>query len=169
MGRLSTKGFSLVELLIVVAIILIIAAIAIPNLIRSRIAANEASSVSTLRMLNNAEVTFALTFSSGYTENFTRLGPPSSGSQADVNRADLVDPVLAGLGPGGGPTTFAKSGYTFDYTPIGGSALGAVTSYQITAGPLIRGSSGQRSFFTNEPLLIRFNASASATVSDAPL
>lgn len=169
MGRHSSRGFSLIELLIVVAIILIIAAIAIPNLIRSRIAANEASAVSTLRMLNNAEVTFALTFSSGYTENFTRLGPPPSGTQADVNRADLVDPILAGLGPGGGATLFTKSGYTFEYTPIGGSTLGSVTSYQITSDPLIRGSSGQRSFFTNEPLLIRFNASTAATVSDAPL
>lgn len=169
MARHRAKGFSLIELLIVVAIILIIAAIAIPNLVRSRIAANEASSVSTLRMLNNAEVTFALTFSSGYTENFTRLGPPLSGQQADVTRADLVDPVLAGLGPGGTATTFTKGGYTFVYVPIGGTTLGAVTSYQITADPLIRGSSGQRSFFTNEPLLIRFNASTAATVSDAPL
>jgi len=169
MGRFRSSGFSLVELLIVVAIILIIAAIAIPNLVRSRIAANEASAVSTLRMLNNAEVTFALTFSSGYTENFTRLGPPPAGTQADFNRADLVDPVLAGLGAGGGATSFTKSGYTFAYTPIGGSTIGAVTSYQITSDPQIRGSSGQRSFFTNEPLLIRFNASVAATVSDAPL
>jgi type II secretory pathway pseudopilin PulG len=155
-------------LLIVVAIILIIAAIAIPNLIRSRIAANEASAVSTLRMLNNAEVTFALTYSSGYTDTLYRLGPPRPGRQADFNAADLVDPVLAGQGPGGTSTTFTKSGYNFAYTPIGGS-FGSVSSYQFTADPIIRGSSGQRSFFTNEPLLIRSNASAPATVSDAPI
>lgn len=169
MKRHASRAFSLIELLIVVAIILIIAAIAIPNLIRSRIAANEASSVSTLRMLNNAEVTFALSYASGYTENLYRLGPPRPGRQASVNAADLVDAVLAGQGPGGTPTTFTKSGYNFEYTPLGGSGFGQVTSYQFTADPIIRGSSGQRSFFTNEPLLIRVNGSAPATVSDAPL
>ncbi len=169
MRRHGSLGFSLIELLIVVAIILIIAAIAIPNLMRARIAANEASCVSTLRMLNNAEVTYALTYSSGYTDNLYRLGPPRPGRPASVGAADLVDPVLAGQGPGGTPTTFTKSGYNFVYTPLGGSTLGAVTSYQFNADPIIRGSSGQRSFFTNEPLLIRVNASAPATVSDAPL
>ncbi len=59
------KGFSLIELLIVVAIILIIAAIAIPNLLRSRIAANEASAVGSLRTINTAEVTYASTYPTG--------------------------------------------------------------------------------------------------------
>ena len=94
------KGFSLIELLIVVAIILIVAAIAIPNLLRSKMTANEASAVASMRVLNNAEVTFNLTYHSGYTDGLNRLGPPSSGP-ATVNNADLVDSILAGLGPGG--------------------------------------------------------------------
>lgn len=164
------KGFSLIELLIVVAIILIIAAIAIPNLLRSRMAANESSAVSSLRMLNNAEVIFAATYSSGYTENLLRLGPPAGGGQADMNNADLLDPVLSGRGPGATApgTTFQKSGYNFLYTPVSGT-FGAIASYQITADPQIRGSSGQRSFFTNEPLVIRANVTAPATVSDLPI
>lgn len=162
------KGFSLIELLVVVAIILIVAAIAIPNLIKAKQNANEASVVNTMRMLNNAEVTFAATYGSGYTEGLNRLGPPSAGMQPDHNRADLVDMVLAGLAPGGGDTGFVKSGYTFTFTP-GAGTFGVIGAYQITADPQSRGSSGQRSFFTNEPLVIRTNPSAAATAGDKPL
>src|SRR5579859_1995010 len=111
-----SKGFSLIELLIVVAIILIIAAIAIPNLLRSKMAANESSAVATLRQLNNAEVTYAMTYNSGYTDGFTRLGPPASGAQPDLNNADLVDPVLSSR-VSGVNTTFTKSGFVFNYIP----------------------------------------------------
>lgn len=164
------RGFSLIELLIVVAIILVIAAIAIPNLLRSRIAANEASATSTLRMLNNAEVIFSATYSSGYTDGLHRLGAPTTG-QPDFNNADIVDPVLAGrLPPYGSDTSFVKSGYTFVYTPLGSSTVfGSIPGYEISANPLNRGSSGQRSFFTNEPLVIRANATATAGPNDPPI
>ena len=163
------RGFSLIELLIVVAIILIIAAIAIPNLLKARIAAYEASAVSSLRMVNDAEVTFAATYASGYTEGFNRLGTPAGG-QADVNNADLLDPILAGRGPLGTNTSFVKAGYIFVYTPTGSNAnFGFIAAYQITADPQARGSSGQRSFFSNEPLVIRSNATAAASVSDLPI
>ncbi len=163
-------GFSLIELLIVVAIILIIAAIAIPNLLRARIAAHEASAVSSLRILNNAEVTFAATYSSGYTEGLNRLGAPLVPTeQATMNNADLLDPVLAGRVPGSGTnTTFEKSGYGFEYRPNTPS-FGSVSSYEVHADPRARGSSGQRSFFTNEPLVIRVNATTVAGSSDMPI
>jgi len=74
------KGFSLIELLIVVAIILIIAAIAIPNLLRAKIAANQASAVGSLRTMYSAEETFSSTFSDGYTLTLAQLGGPA-GSQ----------------------------------------------------------------------------------------
>ncbi len=165
----GTRGFSLIELLIVVAIILIIASIALPNLVRSRMAANEASAVSSLRMLNNAEVTFVLTYSSGYTDTLNRLGPPAGGALPDVNRADLVDPVLSGLAALGTATTFIKNGYSFAYAPVGGGGIGTITTYSISGDPVSRGASGQRSFFTNEPLVIHQNSTTAATSGDNPL
>jgi len=161
------EGFSWIELLIVVAIILIIIAITPANFLRSRIAANEASATSTLRVLNTAEVTFASTYKSGFSEGLNRLGTPASG-EPDVNNADLVDPVLAGRT--GNNTSFIKAGYVFTYTPTGkNTTFGFITQYQIRAEPQVRGTSGQRSFYTNESAVIRANATAAATVSDSPL
>src|ERR1043165_9589779 len=85
------KGFSLIELLIVVAIILIIAAIAIPNLLRSRIAANEASAVGSLRTLNTAEVTYNSTYPNvGFACTLAAMGAGGS-----ATGAGLIDAVLA--------------------------------------------------------------------------
>ena len=164
------KGFSLIELLIVVAIILIIAAIAIPNLLRSRIAANEASATSSLRSLNTAEITYASTYNSGFTTTLNFLGAPSAGAQPDQFNADLTDPVLAGRSTGGGAATFIKSGYTFTYAPTGNNTnFGFVAQYQCVADPQARGSSGQRSFFSNESAVIRANATTTAIISDTPI
>src|SRR5437667_222132 len=100
--RKNQKGFSLIELLIVVAIILIIAAIAIPNLLRSKMAANEASAVGSLRSLNTACITYSTTYGS-YPAGLSNLGP---GSPATSTTADLIDSVLA---------SGTKSGYSFAY------------------------------------------------------
>src|SRR5262245_28878582 len=97
------KGFSLIELLIVVAIILIIAAIAIPNLLRSRMAANEASAVGSLRTINTSQVTFASTYGIGFAGSLAALGTPAGGCPGAVaTAACLIDEVL---------TTGTKSGY----------------------------------------------------------
>ena len=98
------RGFSLIELLIVVAIILIIAAIAIPNLLRSRIAANQASAVGSLRTLNTAEVTYSTTYNTGYSATLGNLGPAAAGQNTPTAAyAGLVDEVLSGIGTAGQP------------------------------------------------------------------
>ncbi|PYU30224.1 MAG: pili assembly chaperone, partial [Acidobacteria bacterium] len=112
------KGFSLIELLIVVAIILIIAAIAIPNLLRSKIAANQASAVGSLRTLNTACIAYSTSYNQ-FPSALSNLGPMGSGGTASSTSADLIDSVLA---------AGTKSGYTFKYT-----AGSLNQSYSITA------------------------------------
>ncbi len=98
----NQKGFSLIELLIVVAIILIIAAIAIPNLLQSRIAANQASAVGSIRTINTAAITYASTYNIGYSSTLANLGP--SASTPTSATASLIDSVLS---------AGSKSGYNF--------------------------------------------------------
>jgi prepilin-type N-terminal cleavage/methylation domain-containing protein len=154
--RNRQKGFSLIELLIVVAIILIIAAIAIPNLLRSRMAANEASAVGSLRTINTACVTYSSTYGVGFPSNLSNLG--TSGTASSTS-ADLIDNVLAGG---------AKSGYTFTYA-AGTAAAGVVPTYTLHGDPITPGQTGQRYFFTDQSGVIRFNPSAAATNTDTPI
>jgi type IV pilus assembly protein PilA len=166
--RNKQKGFSLIELLIVVAIILIIAAIAIPNLIRSRMAANEASAVAVLRTLNTSEVVYSATYG-GFSANLKNMGPNGTTCNSTVvptsTAACLVDSVV-----GNDPST--KSGYTTTYTggtAITGATAGQVADYTITATPVAIGSSGQRGFFTDQSLVIRADSSGTATVGSNPI
>jgi len=152
----NQKGFSLIELLIVVAIILIIAAIAIPNLLRSRMAANEASAVGSMRSINTACVTYSTTYGIGFPSTLASLG--TSGAASSTS-ADLIDNVLA---------SGAKSGYTFTFV-AGALAGGVIPTYTLNAAPITPGQTGMRYFFTDQSGVIRFNVSAAATVSDAPL
>jgi prepilin-type N-terminal cleavage/methylation domain-containing protein len=149
-NKKAQKGFSLIELLIVVAIILIIAAIAIPNLLRSRMAANEASAVGSLRTLNTAAVTYSTTYGIGYPDALSDLGPAAS---ATSTSADLVDSVLA---------SGTKSGYTFTWA-------GGGDTYTITAAPTTLGTTGQRGFFTDESGVIRGDADGTADVNSTPI
>ena len=151
--RNRQKGFSLIELLIVVAIILIIAAIAIPNLLRSRIAANEASAVGSIRTINTAEVTYASTYPDVGFAVLASLG----GAGGTSANAGLLDSVLA---------SGTKSGYSFVVANL--SSTVPVTTYTVNGDPL-NSQTGQRHFFSDQSGVIRYNTSAAATGSDNPL
>lgn len=140
------KGFSLIELLIVVAIILIIAAIAIPNLLRARIAANEASAASIIRTLNTAEVSYITAYpSSGYGAIAVLAGAgPCTPTSAT---ACLIDNTLATTG-----VTTGKSGYKFNVAGQGGPPA---TGYVASAVPITVGSSGVNSFCAIEDAVVR--------------
>jgi len=154
------KGFSLIELLIVVAIILIIAAIAIPNLLRAKMAANEASAVGSLRTINTSAVEYSTTYSIGYPGSLADLGGATTAAATSTS-SELIDSVLSGG---------TKSGYTFSYTAGTADASGSVNTYTITATPVVVGSTGQRMFFTDQSGVIRANSTGSgATVSSTPI
>ncbi len=154
--RNRQKGFSLIELLIVVAIILIIAAIAIPNLLRSKMAANEASAVGSLRTINTACVTYSTTYGTGYPTLLANLKPANPATAA---AADLIDSVLA---------SGSKSGYSFVYGGVT-AAGGQNVTYTIVAEPANRGTTGQRGFFTDQSGVIRANPTGAADVNSTPI
>ena len=142
------RGFSLIELLIVVAIILIIAAIAIPNLLRSRIAANEASAVGSIRTLNTAEITFNTTYPTVGFTTLANLGPVTGGGSPTSTAAGLIDANLA---------SGTKSGYSFTLNPVVASS-GPNTDYQSAAAPVTPGTTGQRYFCSDSSGVIQYNA-----------
>jgi type IV pilus assembly protein PilA len=159
------KGFSLVELLIVVAIILVIAAIAIPNLLRSRMAANEASAVESMRMINTAEAAYNAAFpNQGYSNALADLGGTSPCGVITTTASCVLDGVLAAAsGPASG-----KSGYYFTYLPTAGGG-GPLNQYTILGTPVSLGNTGLRQFFTDETYVIRFSATGVANVNSSPL
>jgi type IV pilus assembly protein PilA len=157
--RNSAKGFSLIELLIVVAIILIIAAIAIPSLLRSRIAANQASAVASLRTLNTSEVGYSSTYNVGFSQTLGYLAPDPTGNSPTSTAAGLIDNVLA---------SGAKSGYSFTYSPGVSDSTGRINSYSFIAVP-ISSSTGTNYYYTDQSGVIRQNSTATAASTDSPI
>lgn len=166
-GPESSRGFSLIELLIVVAIILIIAAIAIPNLMRSRIAANEASAVENLRTITTAAVAYSTTYEDGFPATLGVLGNPGNMPAADCNDAILVQQGLAS-------PPYIVSGYKFAYTggegnaPLAnGCANPGFWGYLVTATPVTVQLTGDRSFCSNEPAAIFYDPTGNTAASEA--
>jgi type IV pilus assembly protein PilA len=153
--RKSSRGFSLIELLIVVAIILIIAAIAIPDLLKSRQAANQASAVGSLRTINTSEVTYASTYTTGFSSTLLQL---DGTGMSTAGNAGLIDSVLA---------AGSKSGYTFIYTSYP-DATGRIDAYAVQCGPS-QGAGNGNFYFTDHSGVIRQNTATTATTTDPPL
>ena len=145
-SQFKPKGFSLIELLVVVAVVLILAAIAVPNLLRARRAANEASSVASLRAIASGQMAYRHT--QGAYDTLAGLGSES-----------VIDSVLA---------SGSKSGYLFASDP------GTDPTMQFTAAaePAVSsgiGASGTRFYFVSEDQVIRFSVGAPADSTSSPL
>lgn len=164
-GRLKGQGLAITGLIfgygwiLFFPVFLIIAAIAIPNLLRARIAANEASAVATLRTYNTAIVAYATQCDNvGFPAEVTNLGP----GNGDCKGANLVESLLAA------PVAI-KSGYRFYYEPGAADISGRVMSYTITADPLTENTTGMSHFFVDQTGVIRLSRGMSATAKSPPL
>jgi type IV pilus assembly protein PilA len=162
MKNTQQSGFSVVELLVVVAVILIVAAIAVPRYLSSKMAANEASAVGCMRTVTSALVVYTSTYPDvGYPVSMANLsdgGDQANCLPASIPRstaACLIDDALA---------SGTKSGYVFTYAAD--TSLAPPSAYGLNADPISRGSTGRRSFFTNVPGVIHWNATTAATEAD---
>ena len=136
--RRQRKGFSLIELLIVIAIILIIAAIAVPRLTRARMTAYEMAAIRTLHTINTAQVQYFSTYSR-FASTLNELGPTGGQGSVSASAADLIPGDLAnGL----------SSGYAF-------TMVGTPSGYTVNADPQVFDVTGSRSFYTDHSNVIR--------------
>lgn len=180
-GRLTGQGIAIAGLVlgylgvVFIPFILIIAAIAIPNLIRARMAANEASAAASLQTINSAEISYLATYDNGYAPALETLGGSSTGA-ADCSHAQLIDVKLAGG---------VKGGYRFTYAPVfdnyqsqsrvspeaasKGCVTPGISKYTVHADPVARGNTGQKSFFTDESGVIRCEMGGEASADSPPI
>jgi type IV pilus assembly protein PilA len=176
-GRLTGHGMAVAGLVLgylgvaVIPFMLIVAAIAIPNLLRARMAANEASAVGSLRVINTAALTYSTEFANGFPPDLEVLG--RNGGVRDCNHAQMIDQSLV---------TGQKYGYVFTYRAgVGGdtsersitrnAAKGCTSagtsSYSVTADPVQRNTTGTRSFYTDQTGIIRYSSDAATVDSPA--
>jgi type IV pilus assembly protein PilA len=140
----SGKGFSLVELMVVLTILLVLAAIAAANFSRSREAASEAAAVSSMRTIAVSEIGYHSTYG-GYAPTLDALGPPKPGMSADASRADLIDGALA---------SGYRNGYRFSYASTDQNGDGLLDRYEVNADPERRPASRPH-FYMDESGIIR--------------
>jgi type IV pilus assembly protein PilA len=154
------KGFSLIELLIVVAIILIIAAIAIPNLLKAKMSAADSAAAATIRALDTAELTYSINYPGlGFADTFTKLGPNAAPPLCDATGACLIDSVLA-ASPAG-PNL--KGGYL--YYLVGGGAA----DFTVSAEPSVMHSTGNNVFCSSGDAVIKAQVANPAVASGGPV
>jgi type IV pilus assembly protein PilA len=177
-GRLVGDGMAIAGLILgyigfaAIPVILIIAAVAIPNLLRARMAANEATAVGSLRAINTAAISYSAAYPNGFPPSLDSLG--GSGA-ATCDHAELIDPMLA---------SGQKSGYVFSYGLVSQTRLAprvspqaiqagcdqaGGTGYAASADPISRGTTGERSFYTDQTGIIRYDPNGAATADSPPL
>ncbi len=167
-GRKTGAGMALAGLVLgyigiaIIPIILIVAAIAIPNLLRSKMAANEAAAVGSLRTLNVAALAYSTSYGK-YPAGLLNLGPAANGAGPSEDAADLVDSAL---------TRGIKAGYVFHYQmsqTTGPDEKNGSSGYVISADPVLPGSTGRRHFFTDQTAVIRVDMGRVATADSPPI
>lgn len=159
-SQARSRGFSLIEVLVVVAVILIIAAIAIPRFLRSRMLANETSAVAALRTIATVQVSYESTYKQGFAPSLAALGPPAGGGPPTVAGAGLIDQVLA---------SGIKSGYSFVYNPIDTNGDGQPDAYTVNANPISVGQTGDRHFYVDQTNVIRWALGGPASPGSPPI
>jgi type IV pilus assembly protein PilA len=179
-GRIGGQGIAITGLIlgylgiVIIPFILIIAAIAIPNLLRARMAASEGASGGSLRTINTGAAAYAATWGNGFPSSLEALGG-EPGAGPNCNHAALIDPILA---------SGRKSGYIYTYIPhfpdratapvispkaaANGCTSGGASGYTVTADPIQRGTTGQRSFFTDQSGIIRVSNNGESATADSP-
>jgi hypothetical protein len=165
-GRLQGDGMALAGLIlgylsvVFIPFILIIAAIAIPNFLRAKMAANEASAVGSLRTIVTANVTYSSSYGHGYPESLALLGPAAEGSAPDAGAAGLIDSNLAGG---------QRYGYNFTYQASSSRGDGVLDTFRLNADPVVQDNTGVRHFFVDESGVIRYQEDGPANANSPPL
>jgi len=178
-GRIGGRGIAIAGLVLgylglSIIPIMIVAAIAIPNLLRARMAANEASAVGSLRAIDTAAMVYATKFENGFPSSLEALGGAPAGGTTCNQAALLGAPLTSGR----------KTGYIFTYTPqypggatapvispkaaAKGCTAGGASGYTVTAEPLRRNTTGTRSFFTDQTGVIRVAGIGETATADSP-
>ena len=156
----SRRGFSLIEVLVVVAIILVIAALAVPSFLRSKMRANEAAVVGALRSMTTANETYLSSYSQGYAPDLPSLAPPPAGTPTSPAAAGLIDPTLAGG---------TRNGYKFSYTAIDSDGNGQPEEYTVNANPVQVGTTGEKYFYVDNTNIIRESRTGPADRNSPPV
>lgn len=175
-GRLKGRGLAVAGLvlgyagLFFIPFILIIAAIAIPNLLRARQAANESAAIGSLRTIDTAAITYSASYGNGFPPTLRSMDGGETSAEG-CNHAHLIDSRLA---------SGRRDGYEFTYIPTGtsilsddaksrGCAVAGSSAFEVHADPTVRGTTGTRSFYTDQTGVIRVEENAPASADSAPL
>jgi hypothetical protein len=179
-GRIGGQGLATTGLVLgyagiaIIPFIMIVAAIAIPNLLRARIAANETSAVGSLRIIETAAISYDSEFENGFPSGLEVLGGVPGGERT-CNHAGLIEGPLA---------SGRRSGYVFTYTPVfpdnsaapvispkaaaKGCISGGASGFTVTADPVQRNTTGMRSFFADQTGVIRVSDNGESATADSP-